>query len=70
MRPGSAPRPKASRLRQQRYFLNWESQCYNWQLEFRESVRGSEANPIKDTDFRFALTLKNVGTFLDLNESF
>ena len=53
-------------LQQQRYFLNWKSQCYSWQLEFRESNYGA----IEDRDVRFSLTLKNVGTFLDLNESF
>ena len=52
-------------LLQQRYFLNWQSQCYSWQLEYRESEFGN----FKDSDIRFALTLKNVGTFLDLNES-
>lgn len=55
-----------SELLQQRYFLDWKSQCYSWQLEYRES---NFAN-IEDRDVRFSLTLKNVGTFLDLNESF
>lgn len=55
-----------SELLQQRYFVNWTSQCYGWQLEFRESKFAD----IEDRDFRFSLTLKNVGTFLDLNESF
>ena len=54
-----------SEILQQRYFLNWDSQCYSWQLELRESTLGD----FEDTDLRFALTLKNVGTFLDLNES-
>lgn len=53
-------------LQQQRYFLNWQSQCYSWQLELRESNYGT----IEDRDIRFSLTLKNVGTFLDLNDSF
>ncbi len=53
-------------LLQQRYFLSWTSQCYNWQIEFRESVYRN----IEDRDVRFSLTLKNVGTFLDLNDSF
>ncbi len=53
-------------LQQQRYFLNWKSQCYSWQLEYRES----NYRQIEDRDVRFALTLKNVGTFLDLNDSF
>ena len=53
-------------LRQQRFFLNWASQCYSWQLEYRES----NLREIPDRDVRFSLTLKNVGTFLDLNDSF
>ncbi len=58
-------------LQQQRYFLNWTSQCYSWQLEYRESNRQrSSSVPIEDRDVRFSLTLKNVGTFLDLNDSF
>jgi len=55
----------AKTLTQQRYVLKWKAQCYDWQLELRESiVRG-----IEDRDFLFSLNLKNVGTFLDLNES-
>ncbi len=54
------------KLIQQRYFLDWKSQCYSWRLEFRESMVRS----IEDRDIRFSLTLKNVGTFLDLNENF
>ncbi|MCP3959650.1 MAG: LPS-assembly protein LptD [bacterium] len=53
-------------LLQQRYFFNWQSQCYSWQLEYRES----SYSDIEDRDVRFSLTLKNVGTFLDLNDSF
>ena len=53
------------RILQQRYFLKWQAQCYDWQLEYRESTyRGIEEN-----DLLFSLSLKNVGTFLDLNES-
>lgn len=54
-----------SELLQQRYFLKWQAQCYSWHLELRESKLGDN----EETDLRFALTLKNVGTFLDLNES-
>lgn len=54
-----------SEILQQRYFLKWQSQCYSWHLELRESKLGDN----EETDLRFALTLKNVGTFLDLNES-
>ena len=53
-------------LQQQRYFLHWKSQCYSWQLEYRES----NYRQFEDRDLRFSLTLKNVGTFLDLNETF
>ncbi len=53
-------------LQQQRYFLSWKSQCYSWQLEYRES----NYRNIEDRDVRFSMTLKNVGTFLDLNDSF
>ncbi|MEE8522583.1 MAG: LPS assembly protein LptD [Thermoanaerobaculia bacterium] len=59
-----------SEFRHQRYFLNWTAQCYTWQLELRESLRGSVNNRIIDRDLLFALTLKNVGTFLDMNQSF
>ncbi len=47
---------------QQRYFLRYQSQCYSLQFELRESV----FREIRDRDFRFSITLKNVGTFLDL----
>jgi len=53
-------------LLQQRYFLNWASQCHTWQLEYRES----NFRDVEERDVRFSLTLKNVGTFLDLNDSF
>lgn len=61
---------KASETRHQRYFLSWRGQCYDWQLEFRESIRGTAANQIEDRDVLFSLSLKNVGTFLDIHESF
>ncbi len=64
------PLAEDNKFRHQRYFLNWKSQCYSWQIELRESVRGSGLNVIEDRDVRFAFTLKNVGTFLDLHESF
>ena len=57
-------------LQQQRYFLHWKSQCYSWQLEYRESNYFRNIRDVKDRDVRFSLTLKNVGTFLDLNDSF
>lgn len=55
------------RLLAQQYVFKWISECYDWQLEFRENqYRGPDS---KDSEIRFALSLKNVGTFLDLNES-
>ncbi|MCP4204521.1 MAG: LPS-assembly protein LptD, partial [bacterium] len=64
--PVTNERNNAWDLQQQRYFLSWKSQCYSWQLEYRES----NYRDIEDRDVRFSLTLKNVGTFLDLNDSF
>jgi len=49
-------------LQQQRYFIHYNAQCYGLRFEMRE-FRTAER---RDRDFRFALTLKNVGTFLDL----
>lgn len=55
-----------SELLSQRYVLAWSSQCYGWNVELREAnYRG-----ITERDYRFSFTLKNVGTFLDLNDSF
>ena len=50
---------------QQRYFLSYTGSCYTLQFEYRES----QFNNIDDRDFRFTITLKNVGTFIDLNGS-
>ncbi|MEM6792603.1 MAG: LPS assembly protein LptD [Acidobacteriota bacterium] len=55
-----------SRLQDQRYLLDFRSQCYSWILEFRETQYRS----FEDSEVRFSLSLKNVGTFLDINESF
>jgi lipopolysaccharide assembly outer membrane protein LptD (OstA) len=51
-----------SLVQQQRYLLSYQSQCYSFNLEFRDARFGLE----REKDFRFSLTLKNVGTFLDL----
>ena len=51
-----------SLLQQQRYLLKYRGECYGFTLEWRESEFGLE----EDRDLRFSLTLKNVGTFLDL----
>lgn len=52
----------AGEFQQQRYFLNYVSQCWSIRLEGREYRRST----VTDRDYRFALTFKNVGTFLDL----
>ena len=46
-----------------RHALIFNGQCWGLRLEYSELNRLSSAN---DYDFRFALSLKNVGTFLDL----
>ena len=56
---------ETSFLQQQRYILNWTAQCYGIRLELRD-FRAGEGPRIRDKDFRFSLSLKNVGTFLDL----
>ncbi len=60
-------------LQRQRYILNWKSQCFGWQLEYRENKFGTfmeDGVRQPDRDVRLLVTLKNVGTFLDINESF
>jgi len=52
-------------LQSQRYILNWTEQCYGLRLELRD-FRAGEGPRTRDKDFRFSLSLKNVGTFLDL----
>lgn len=54
-----------SNLQEQRYFLDWTSQCYSIRLEYRDFQVGT----LEDTDYRVAFTLKNIGTFLDLTGS-
>ena len=50
-------------LQHHRYMLAYQSQCYGLALEFvnLRSLTRSER------DIRFAISLKNIGTFLDLN---
>ncbi|MFL5855417.1 MAG: hypothetical protein ACJ77L_01525, partial [Solirubrobacteraceae bacterium] len=55
-----------SLLQQQRYILTWTSQCYGLRLELRDFRTGPATQRVSDKEFRFALSLKNVGTFLDL----
>jgi LPS-assembly protein len=50
-------------LQQQRYFLNWTGSCFGIRLELREFRTALR----RDRDYRLAVTLKSVGTFLDLN---
>ncbi|HKH49051.1 MAG TPA: LPS assembly protein LptD [Thermoanaerobaculia bacterium] len=52
-------------LQSQRYILDWTQQCYSLRLELRDFHAG-EGPRTSDKDFRFSLSLKNVGTFLDL----
>jgi hypothetical protein len=52
-------------LQSQRYILIWTEQCYSLRLELRD-FRAGEGPRTRDKDFRFSLSLKNVGTFLDL----
>jgi hypothetical protein len=53
---------ESSQIQQQRYFLSWTSQCWAATIEAREQVTRS----FTSRDYRFLLSLKNVGTFLDL----
>jgi LPS-assembly protein len=46
--------------------LNYTSQCYGLRLELRDSKTGA-LGALNDREIRFSLSLKNVGTFLDLN---
>ncbi len=50
-------------IQQQRYFLNYLSQCWSVTLEGREYTRSL----VVDRDYRLSLTLKNVGSFLDIS---
>jgi len=51
-----------SMIQQQRFLIDYASKCYSYRLEWRETEFGDE----REQDIRFSLTLKNVGTFLDL----
>ena len=52
-------------LQQQRWIVHFTQQCYGIRLEMRD-FRTSTGPRDRDKDFRFSLSLKNVGTFLDL----
>lgn len=62
-----------SELLQQRHILTWQGKCLSFDLEYRESQffsgRTTNGEPIVDRDYRFSLTLRNVGTFLDFSGS-
>jgi LPS-assembly protein len=53
-------------LQQQRYVVSWTSQCFGLQVEIRDYQSGIGPLAVRTTDYRFSLSLKNVGTFLDL----
>ena len=52
-------------LQQQRYVLNWADQCYGLRVEALD-FGAEDIRARRDNEFRFSLSLKNVGTFLDL----
>ena len=52
-----------SLLQNQRHALTYTAQCYGFRLEFAEFDDGRQ----KREEIRLAISLKNIGTFLDLN---
>jgi LPS-assembly protein len=52
-------------LQQQRYIFSFNQQCYGLRLEMRDFKAGVGPRT-RDKDIRLSLSLKNVGTFLDL----
>ena len=53
-------------LGQQYYAINWSEQCYGLRLEVRKFAALTGPR-LSDTDIRFSLSLKGIGTVLDLN---
>lgn len=49
-------------LQQHRHFVSYTGFCYGLRLEYREFKSVSRTTK----DFRFAVSFKNIGTFLDL----
>jgi LPS-assembly protein len=49
-------------VQQQRYFLQRNGKCTTWLIELREYRTATR----EDRDIRFAVSLKNIGTFFDL----
>jgi len=59
-------------LQQDQIAMTYTSQCYALHLEFRDFRSGTSTGVLNgqiasDREIRFSLSLKNVGTFLDLN---
>jgi LPS-assembly protein len=50
-------------LQSQRHIIQFFAQCYGLLFELREV----QTTTVKDTEYRVAISLKNIGTFLDLN---
>jgi lipopolysaccharide assembly outer membrane protein LptD (OstA) len=53
-------------LQEQRIVFNWTQQCYGLRLELRD-FHSAVGPRTRDKDVRLSLSLKNVGTFLDLS---
>jgi LPS-assembly protein len=53
-------------LGQQYYAINWSEQCYGFRIEVRR-FKALIGPRLSDSDVRFSLSLKNIGTVLDLN---
>lgn len=59
---------EASFLRDQRYRFGWNTQCCGVLLEVsRRNFQTSSLGATSETEYRFLLNLRGVGTFLDLN---
>ncbi|MEA2603590.1 MAG: LPS-assembly protein [Acidobacteriota bacterium] len=53
-------------LQSETLIANYLSQCYGLRVELRKFQSATGALGVQDQEIRFSLTLKNVGTFLDL----
>jgi len=53
-------------MQQKNLVMNYTAQCFGLRLELRD-FRAGAGPGTRDKELRFSLTLKNVGTFLDLN---
>jgi hypothetical protein len=52
---------ETSQLQQQRYIAEWSGSCWGMRLEWR----AFDSADRQDRDWRIAISLKNVGSFLD-----